>query len=136
MDPIEPLECCENEKEPIKTTLCELVRAPERFHRKGVELRTAVYPFGIDTPTVLFDDSCSAYVRLDVRSDQSLQSDKAYQLLDRQIHMHHIVEATVSGRFELVLIPPGKHSHIRFRRCIGCCAPHSNPKIESRADSR
>lgn len=93
--------------EPIETTLCELVRAPEHYHGRVVQVRTAVHPFGVDTPTVLFDQSCSAQVRLDPSNEPSAKGGTPSEKLNGYLMQHRVVEATVSGRFERVLVLDG-----------------------------
>jgi hypothetical protein len=48
--------------EPIKTTLCELLKEPERFNGKMVQFRAVVF-YGFEA-SLLRDDSCSAEVWL------------------------------------------------------------------------
>jgi hypothetical protein len=115
IEPVDALECCGNQKEPIQIGLCDLTKRPERFHGKVVEVRTAVRPFGVDAPTVLFDRSCPQTVLLnfpDARMemwdrfpDGPMETeDRALLELLIQIRKHQPVEATVVGKFQVHLV--------------------------------
>ena len=92
----------------IKVTLCELMKEPEYFSGRLLQLRTRISPFGIDEPAVLFDRSCSAYVVLRAPNEPAARDDGNYRMFDRYMIQHRIVEATVSGTFEHQLVRFGK----------------------------
>lgn len=100
----------------VKTTLCELGAAPERFQGNVVEIR-AVVQTGFQT-SLLRDDSCSAFIWLSGVDDpaSALRKDRQYQkmldYLDKKYKPKggavcarcplYKVTATVVGRFEHV----------------------------------
>jgi hypothetical protein len=112
---------------PIATTVCELLKEPERFHGRLVRVRAGVHPPGVDEPTMLFDRGCRAAVELVVPPDRNLTEGSDYQLLRSYIAQYgpfrlHIrgkrkgpktpgrmlIEVTAIGQFEHVLELFGK----------------------------
>jgi hypothetical protein len=113
-------EDCENVKEPIAITFCELVKAPARYHGKVIRVRTTMHAFGDGKPTLLFNESCDGQVRLLV-----LHEDKTGQVLDRYLRGNRLVDATVVGTFEQVLMMP---SADYFRLTVQSVSDVGNPR--------
>ncbi|MGA2272497.1 MAG: hypothetical protein ABSH00_03015 [Bryobacteraceae bacterium] len=84
---------------PVKTTLCELKQEPKRFDGRTVQLRTEFFPGAEDSPTVLFDRSCSAVVAILWPDGKSARDIGDYRSLQRYLKKDRIVEATVTGVF-------------------------------------
>lgn len=95
---------------PIKTTLCELVKEADHFHGEFVQFRTHVVPAGIDVSYHLSDSSsCAEFVWPHFPDELSVRSSNDLLLLKRSVlEQHHKVTATITGKFELVLVNPGK----------------------------
>ncbi len=94
---------------PIKTTLCELVKEGDRFHGEFVQLRTHVVPAGIDVGYHLSDSSSAEFVWPNFPDQPSVASGNDLLLLKRYVlEQRHAVVATITGKFELVLVNPGK----------------------------
>ena len=83
---------------PIATTLCELLRQPERFHGRLVRVRAGVHPTVVDEPTVLFDRGCRATVVLVVPPDRNLTEGRDYQMLQTYIAQYGPVRINVRGK--------------------------------------
>jgi Carboxypeptidase regulatory-like domain len=89
-----------DQKEPIKTTLCEALQQPNAAGADLIHFRTRISPGVEDSPTVLFDRSCSAVVVLLGPDDHAVAKGKDYRLMLRYFKKGHSVEATVVGRLE------------------------------------
>ncbi len=80
---------------PIKTTICELVKSPERFNSKMVQVRARVAT-GFET-SLLVDDSCSGHVWLETclscRKESgppiALKRDAEYQKMQQYLDMEY-----------------------------------------------
>jgi len=88
-------------------TPCQLVKHLERYQRKMVQIRTAIRSSDTDTSGLLFDRSCPEQIHLETPNDPSLLMDSLYRLLQDSLMKHRVVDATVSGKFEIVLAPSG-----------------------------
>ncbi len=73
---------------PIKTTLCELVKTPERFDNQIVKLRTRIDPGVEDSPHALFDRSCSAVVALVLPDKEPTRDANEYHRLRHYLKKH------------------------------------------------
>jgi hypothetical protein len=94
---------------PIKTTLCELVKEANHFHGEFVRLRAGVAPAGIDVDSHLSDSPCTEVVWPHFPSKASVSSGNDLLLLKRYVlEQRRGVVATLTGKFELVLVTPGK----------------------------
>jgi hypothetical protein len=90
-----------NTDDPIKTTLCEIVKAPEQFNGKMVQVRALVN--GVEEASVLYDGGCSASVLLVASGDDALwqgKDAKQQRRLTASLKKHSFVTVTVIGRFE------------------------------------
>jgi hypothetical protein len=84
---------------PVKTTLCEIVKTPERFNGKFVQLRTYVVS-GPDVPAGLFDRRCPPNDLLDVgRNNTALIESKGYKALQMSLKPSTPIEASMTGVF-------------------------------------
>jgi hypothetical protein len=84
---------------PIKTTLCEIVKTPERFNGKFIQLRTYVAS-GPDIPPGLFDRRCPPNNLLDVgQNNRALTESKGYKALQMYLKPATPIEASMTGVF-------------------------------------
>jgi len=88
----------------IMTTLCEVTKQPERFDGRSIQLRAAIRPGVEDSPTVLFDASCSAVVAVVLPQKAPSQHVKEYRKLCRSMKKEQAVTATVIGRFARTIV--------------------------------
>ena len=95
----------EIESEPATVSVCELVKTPSPYHGRMVKVRSRVYPAMIDTPVALVDSTCANSIRLDVHSPEEAQNEQGYRDFRRYLSEWRTVEPTVSGRFEMILVP-------------------------------
>jgi hypothetical protein len=101
--------------EPIKTTLCEVLKNPDRFNNRVVRLRTGIYPGLEDSPTVLFDRSCSAVVALVLPDKAPARDANEFRRLRRYLKKERIVDATVEGIFVQMLVRFGNNATLNSR---------------------
>lgn len=89
--------------EPIKTTVCEIVRHPESFDGKLVQVRALVETGLQDLPSGMTDDSCNGELKFYTPGDQQLvrlAKSKEFQKLVKNTKKNPLVEATVTGLFK------------------------------------
>ena len=99
--------------EVIKASLCQMVKTPTDFHGRVVQVHADVIPPGIDTGPFLVDRSCSGRVAIKdwyQPVNRVPVSGQLYLLYIFGRHMRNMreFEATVAGKFELLLVPGGK----------------------------
>jgi hypothetical protein len=84
---------------PIKTTLCDIVKDPERFNGKIVQIRaTAMTGF---EERLLIDDTCSA--RIWFEDSMPVRRDKQHERMETYLrNPPHAVIVMVTGRFDHV----------------------------------
>jgi hypothetical protein len=70
-----------------------------------VQIRSRVYPAMIDNPVALVDSTCAKSIRLDVHPPAAVQNEQGYRDFRRYLSEWRAVEATVSGRIEMILVP-------------------------------
>jgi hypothetical protein len=85
--------------------VCELVNAPDRYHGRIVQVHGRVHPAIIDTPIALADSTCAKSIRVDIERIAEADKDRSYRDFTRNLRELRTVEATISGRFEMVLVP-------------------------------
>jgi hypothetical protein len=108
---------------PIRTTLCELIEQADRFHGEFVEVRSEVHPNGVDITTRLIDSSCGAAVFLSVPNESRLINPRNYPVFKRYLEQRRIFDATVSGKFELVLAQFGRTTSVLTVDSVSSIAP-------------
>jgi len=97
---------------PINMTLCELVKEGDHFHGEFVRLRAGVVPAGIDVDYHLSDSPCTEVVWPHFPGQPSVTSGNDLLLLKRYVlEQRRGVVATLTGKFELVLVTPGKFAY-------------------------
>jgi hypothetical protein len=69
-----------------------------------VQIRSRVYPAMIDNPVALVDSTCAKSIRLDVHPQAAVQNEQGYRDFRRYLS-GRTVEASVSGRIEMILVP-------------------------------
>ena len=87
--------------EPVRTTLCEIVKHPEAFKEKLVELRGLVEAGVEDLPAGLADENCGAELKFLTPDDPQfarLLKSKTFRKLTKEVKRNPRVEATVIGR--------------------------------------
>src|SRR6185437_673796 len=72
-------------------TLCEVIKEPERFDGRNVQLHATINPGIEDSPTVLFDRCCSAVVAVLWPEKEPSQHIKEYQRLRRLMRKQQVV---------------------------------------------
>ena len=90
-------------EEPVKTTLCDIVKQPERFSGKRVQFRATIESGVMYLPSGVSDESCSADVPFFSLDDQHLAvlvKDKEFRKLTKYLTKTPLVQATVTGWFE------------------------------------
>ena len=100
-----PVVAQEIKSEAATVSVCELVKNPSEYHGQMVLVHSRVYPAMIDTPTVLFDSRCATSIRLDTYSPAEAYKVQAYRDFRRYLNEWRTVEATLLGRFEMILVP-------------------------------
>jgi len=88
----------------LTVRVCDLVKNPVRYHGRLIQVRSRVAPAIIDTPIALVDSTCSTIIPLDI--DTPEEADPAYRDFKRYLDEWRTVDATVFGRFALVLLNP------------------------------
>lgn len=91
-------------QELLKTTLCEIARHPDAFNGKRVQIRGMVESGVEDLPAGISDETCGAEVKFLTPDDPQfarLLKSREFRKLTRDVKRHPVVEATVSGRFQL-----------------------------------
>ena len=86
-------------------SVCELVKSPAQYHTRTVQVRGQVYPRTIDTPLTLGDSACDRSLRLDIERQKESNDEPAYRDFRHYLSELRVVETTVLGRFEMVLVP-------------------------------
>lgn len=87
----------------IRTTLCEIVKAPERFSGKLVQFRARIESGVMYLPSGVSDESCGADVPFFSMDDQHLATmvnNKEFKKLTKYLSRTPFVDATVTGTFE------------------------------------
>jgi len=98
-------------------TVCEVVKDMNRYDRKSVTIRTLIHPS--DDAGLLLGTTCHDQIRLEPLTDSSLLTDTLYQSLHVAIANQGDVEATVSGRFEIVLdVSGGRYLTLRLHKVL------------------
>jgi len=80
---------------PVKTTLCEVVRHPEMFDGKIIEVRALVDSGVEDLPSGISDDSCGAELKFFTPDDlhfHRLAKNKEFQKLVKDVKRHPVVD--------------------------------------------
>ena len=85
-------------------SVCDLVENPSRYHGRVVRVRGRIHPAIIDTGVALVDSRCVAGVQIELEGGTKTLKDQAYREFRRYLSELRTVEATVSGRFEMILI--------------------------------
>jgi hypothetical protein len=88
---------------PLKATLCEIVKQPETFDGKLVEIRALVDSGVDDLPAGLGDESCGASVKFYTPDDQRfarLVKSSGFRKMTKEVKKNPVVLATVTGWFE------------------------------------
>jgi hypothetical protein len=91
---------------PVKTTLCEIIRHPETFTDKVVQLRAVVESGVEDLPAGVADDTCGAELKFLTPDDEHfgrLLKSKAFRKLIKDVKRNPLVEATVTGTVRRVV---------------------------------
>ena len=88
--------------------ICDLIKDPIRYHGRLVEVHSRIAPAIIDTPDALVDLTCAASVPLYVDAPEAEKTVGAYREFRRYLSEWRTVEATVFGRFEMILVPSKK----------------------------
>jgi len=99
----------------ITTTLCELIKRPELFNSRTVQLNAAISPGIEDSPTVLFDRGCSAVVAVGWPKKEPSRNVKEYRKLRRYVKKGQAAAATVTGRFAQTVVHWGNGATLDFR---------------------
>jgi hypothetical protein len=96
---------------PINTTLCKVVKDPQRFNGKVVRFRVEILPPSPDTPTRLNDRGCSTNVLLET-DFPSLFRNVEYLGLLRSLTEKKggSTQAVVIGTFERTSLEPNLHT--------------------------
>jgi hypothetical protein len=97
-----PLAAQEKRIQAAHVSVCELLRNPREYHGRVVQVRAHVHPPIIDTPLSLGDPTCPTTILLDEKQARDHQNDHAFFLYLRELRP---MEATLSGRFVMVLVP-------------------------------
>jgi hypothetical protein len=98
-------------------SVCELAKNPRQFHGRTVQVRARVYPAMIDTNVALVDSTCDKSIPLDIGRQPAANNEPTYREFSRYLSEGRIVEATVSGRFVMILVPSqGPHLRLRLLR--------------------
>jgi hypothetical protein len=90
-------------QEPIQTTLCEIIKQPERFNGKLVEFRAQIESGVMYLPSGVSNESCAAdvpFFSIDDRHLAALVKDKEFKKLTKYLTKTSLVQATVTGWFE------------------------------------
>jgi len=93
----------DTEPQPLKTTLCEIVKQPARFAGKRVEFRATIDSGVQDLPTGVVDPSCAATLAFGLTGDAQLArlaNDKQFRKMSKALQRTPRVQATVIGWFE------------------------------------
>ena len=98
------LNTAETKSEAAPVSVCELVGNSSRYQGKEVRVHSRIYPAGIDTPVALVDSTCGKSIRLDVQRVGPVQKEQGYRDLDRYLSEYRTIQATMSGRFEMILV--------------------------------
>jgi len=91
--------------EPPPLSPCDLIQNPSRYHGRVVRVRGRLHPAMIDTGISLLDSRCAASIHVELERGTEAMRDQDYGEFSRYFRELRSVEATVTGRFELVLIP-------------------------------
>jgi hypothetical protein len=73
-----------------------------------VTVRSRIDPAMIDSDGVLVDPACNKGVRFEVQRRTEAHQDQASRDFSRYLNEGRTVEATVSGRFEMILVVSGE----------------------------
>jgi hypothetical protein len=87
----------------VKTTLCEIVKHPETFDGKTVQVHALVESGLQDLPAAVSDQSCGAELKFYMPDDAHLAhlvKSKGFQKLIKDVKRNPVVEATVTGLFK------------------------------------
>jgi hypothetical protein len=90
-------------QEPVKTTLCEIAKQPDRFTGKRVQFRSTIESGVMYLPSSAVDDTCSAdvpFFSLDEAHAALLLKSKEFRKLTKYLSKTPFVQATVTGWFE------------------------------------
>ena len=85
-------------------SVCDLVENPSRYHGRVVRVRSRIHPAMIDTDAALLDSTCDKSVRLEIEHRTEVHQDRASRDFSRYLSEGRTVEATVSGRIEIILV--------------------------------
>ena len=89
--------------QPVKTSLCDLVKQPETFNGKLVQFRATIESGEQDLPSGASDQHCATAVKFVAPDDASLAAllkNKDFRKLTHDLKKSPIVAATVTGWFE------------------------------------
>ncbi len=89
-------------EEPVKTTLCEILRQPASFNGKLVQFRARVESGVLDLPGSAVDDTCSMELPFMSPDDQHLAGllkDREFRKLTNYLKKTPLVQATITGWF-------------------------------------
>ena len=95
--------------EPLKTSLCEIVKHPEAFDGKTVQVRATVDAGMQDLPAGLIDDRFWAALKFHMPDDQHLVrlgKSKEFRKLIKDVKKNPVVQATVTGLFKSAVPAP------------------------------
>lgn len=87
---------------PVRTTLCAMMKQPERFQGKLVTFRALVEPGVEELPAGVADDSCSAELKFLTPDDPHLAlllKSAEFRKLTKLVAKKPAVEATLTGWF-------------------------------------
>jgi len=91
--------------EPAKAAVCEIVKNPQAFDGKLLEVHAVVESGIEDLPAGLTDDSCAAELKFFMPDDARfarLVKSKEFRKLTKELLRNPIVEATVIGWFKVL----------------------------------
>jgi len=90
-------------EEPLKAALCDIVKNPDRFDGKLVQVRALVDSGVYDLPAGLGDESCGAEVKFFTPDDPrfaKLVKSKGFRKMTKEVKKNPVVEVTVTGWFK------------------------------------
>jgi hypothetical protein len=117
---------------PIKTTLCDLLKAPLRFHKRIVQVHARAYPAGIDTGPSFVDETCSAWVAIGTPAEP-LQRTYLNYLFGYCLKGRRGFEVIFTGTFELQLVIGGRPApYLRLQDVLDIGAVQARPTIMQR----
>jgi hypothetical protein len=101
---------------PIDSSVCDLLRTPDKFHFRAIRVRGFIHPTGVDSPNTLSDPACSSgtgSIILRFGETNERYRDEAWDRMHQLLMHGFVVNATINGRFEMVLGPsPGESSAV------------------------